>query len=81
MYENRDRFSGYWRQGLKEGTGIYIFNKDNTRLKGTWRGGEFVEGDWQLENGATFNGRFENGKPLGEGKWTIGGKTLAGEYS
>ena len=50
------------------------------RLKGEWREGAFVEGEWVLENGNKFLGKFENGKPSGEGVWVLAGERVEGFY-
>lgn len=65
-YTNGDVFTGDWVMGTKNGFGTYVNSKDGSKLIGTWKDGEIVEGKWEM-SGATFSGSFKNGQPLGKG--------------
>ena len=73
VYENGDKYSGQWKEGKKDGFGIYLLNGKKMKLKGEWSCGELKFGKWFLENGDFYEGKFENGFPFGDGKWVRGG--------
>jgi len=81
MYTNGDSYSGWWKDGLKEGKGTYVFKDTGMKLKGDWKAGNLVNGEWILPSGVKFQGTFDNNKPNGEGKWVFPDKNeVSGEY-
>ena len=81
MYPNGDSYSGWWRDGLKEGKGTYIFAHTGMQIKGDWVGGQMKKGQWQLPNGAYLEGNFDFNKPNGEACWFFpNGNSVTGEY-
>ena len=80
-YPNGDTYSGWFKFGDKEGTGTYKFAKSQMKLFGEWKMGQICTGRWIYPNGVYYEGKFENNKPLGQGKWVFkSGNELYGEY-
>ena len=69
MYQNGDYYSGSWRQGRRDGRGMYSFKKSGMRQMGLWIDSKIVEGYWIYPNGLHFEGKFENNRPVGAGVW------------
>lgn len=59
-------YSGYYKNGVKEGSGTFYFNP-NESYEGQWKNGR-QDGQGKLvKNGATvFDGKFRNGEPCPE---------------
>ena len=64
-----DVFSGTWVADVKQGEGTYEFGVDKSQLVGTWEAGSIVAGTWRFPDGGCYEGKFENGKPAGEGSF------------
>mmetsp|Transcript_69725 Transcript_69725/g.185977 ORF Transcript_69725/g.185977 Transcript_69725/m.185977 type:complete len:90 (-) Transcript_69725:326-595(-) len=62
-YPNGDWYKGDWLGGRKSGTGTYFSFAGSCWYSGTWKDGEFVEGDWKFKDGSSFTGAFKGGKP------------------
>ena len=75
-----DIYSGNFKEGLKDGKGVYEF-KDESRLDGLWEKGHFKEGHWQFKNAGSYQGSFDNGQPKGPGCFRfVNGVTQQGDY-
>jgi len=76
-----DVFSGTWVSGVKQGVGTYEFGVDKSQLVGNWEAGAIVDGSWRFPDGGSYEGKFVDGKPLGEGSFKFAnGYSQAGEY-
>jgi hypothetical protein len=55
---------GKFSKNLRNGFGIYYYNKEETvYYKGNWKNGlQNGEGEFKLENGKIIKGLFKNGK-------------------
>jgi hypothetical protein len=74
-YANGDFYEGTWTEGLKEGFGRYLFNKEagtGGYFEGDWVQNKMKHGKWVWKDGTTYQGQFDNNKPKGEGVWTFG---------
>lgn len=81
-YKNQDLYSGEWKGGSKNGTGTFIFFETGMKMFGTWKDGNFVDGDWILPNGTKFVGQYDNNRPKGKGLWKFAnGNEVEGDYS
>lgn len=70
-YPSGDVYSGWFRFGHKEGCGTYFCAESGMKLTGEWKENKIVSGDWELPNGAKFQGSFNENKPHGEGMWVF----------
>ena len=62
-----DRYEGDWKNGHKEGKGIYYFNNGN-RYEGDWKNGQKEgKGIFYCKNGDRYEGDFRNDKREGKG--------------
>lgn len=81
VYQNDDKYSGYWEDGKKHGEGIYLIPKHAVKLKGTWDSGFLKNGRWYMENGDYFEGNFKENYPYGDGVWVkANGREIKGRY-
>ncbi len=71
IYANQDRYSGQWRNDLKEGFGTYLRFDNQMRLKGEWSQGQLAKGEWILQNNISYNGNFHDSYPNGQGTWNF----------
>ncbi len=82
VWKTKDRYSGQWVNGKKQGKGTYIVNKTNVKISGDWVSGLIQKGRWILPNGDYYEGEFKDNFPFGRGVWTKGSDTvIEGEYS
>ncbi len=58
-----DSYEGFYRKGLKEGTGLYYFSSNGSTYEGEWKNGEM--------NGRGIQ-KDANGKVMYEGEWKNG---------
>lgn len=66
-----DIYSGLWLKNKKHGEGIYQYGADSSCLKGTWENGQLSKGTWVQLNHAEYEGTFNQGRPIGEGKFSF----------
>lgn len=71
-----DIYSGLWLKNKKHGEGIYQFGKDSSYLKGTWDNGKLNKGAWIQLDHAQYEGTFDQGRPIGEGKFIFKSKLV-----
>jgi hypothetical protein len=81
VYNNGDKYSGYWKTDLRHGLGIY-----------TWQGGQQYVGNWKahkksgkgtqtLVNGDIYEGHWKAGKKDGKGTQTlVNGDVYEGDW-
>ena len=82
IYHNKDVYSGQWKFGKKDGKGTYIFFETGMKFVGTFKGGNFVHGQWQYQNGSYFEGNYDNNQPKGVGQWHFAnGNVIEGLYT
>ncbi|AYU75773.1 hypothetical protein, conserved [Leishmania donovani] len=63
-YLNGDVYSGNWKAGAKDGYGTYHF-ADGSEYRGEWVRGNFVQGQWILQGGSYYEGKFDKkNRPL-----------------
>ena len=41
------------------------------KFVGKWKDGQIVSGSWKYPNGTFYDGKFDNNKPKGKGKWVF----------
>ncbi|CAM9295975.1 unnamed protein product [Laminaria digitata] len=77
----QDIYSGTWVANKKSGKGMYQFGADNSTMHGTWEDGTITEGKWVFKDGTVYTGRFEGGRPKGDGAFAFqNGITQTGVY-
>lgn len=64
-FTNGDVFSGEWSNDKRNGHGAYVFA--SSQLVGNWVDNECVRGKWIRSDLSSYNGQFEDGKPIGSG--------------
>lgn len=73
-------YSGNIVNGNREGYGICIL-PDGSRLEGTWKNNQCVDGRSEWSDGECYEGQFYNGLKHGIGKYSYAdGSTYQGEY-
>ena len=82
IYDNKDIYSGQWKNGKKDGLGTYIFKQTGMKYVGTFKSGQMIQGKWLYPNGTYFMGNFDNNQPKGHGKWNFTNKNVVeGDYT
>ena len=68
-YKSGDMYKGEWKDGKKEGKGIYIYYNDK-KFEGIFKEDKIFEGNGYIyyENGDIYNGEIKNGMKNGKGK-------------
>ncbi|CAN0479102.1 unnamed protein product [Ectocarpus sp. 12 AP-2014] len=66
-----DIYSGTWVANQKSGQGMYQFGADDSTMHGTWVDGTITEGTWVFKDGTVYTGRFDGGRPKGEGTFAF----------
>ncbi|CAN0093163.1 unnamed protein product, partial [Scytosiphon promiscuus] len=80
-HATQDIYSGSWVANKKNGQGMYQFGADDSTMHGTWVDGTIAEGTWVFKDGTVYTGRFEGGRPKGEGKFAFpSGISQSGVY-
>ena len=56
---------------------------DKSQYAGTWKDGEFADGDWKFKDGSCYKGAFKHGKPApGDGVFNFpNGNEQKGRYT
>ena len=81
-YPSGDSYTGWWRFGKKEGCGTYYSAASKMKLTGDWKNNQIVNGTWEMPNGNSYRGTFNENKPLGEGSWSFNnGNKQCGQYA
>lgn len=77
-----DIFSGIFENNVKTGNGQYYFASDESQFRGEWKDGTIEAGTWAMKGFADYEGKFQKGRPIGEGKFTFenSGIVQTGEY-
>ena len=80
-YPNGDKYEGDWRNGNKEGKGIYYFNNGN-RYEGDYRNdNKEGKGVFYYNSGDRYEGDWRNGKRDGKGIYYYNnGDRMMGDY-
>jgi len=82
IYQNKDVYSGKWKNGEKDGKGTYVFFETGMKYVGEFKNGQMVTGKWLYPDGSFFQGNFDNNKPKGKGCWNFAnGNTVDGDYT
>lgn len=68
QYPNGDTYDGMFNNGVREGTGVYLYGETGHKYEGEWFGNlKHGIGKMTFANVGEYYGRFENGKRHGEG--------------
>lgn len=75
--ENIGNFKGYFKNGIYDGYGIYVW-KSGKKYEGNWTKGQ-IQGTGKMvyPNKDYYEGEFKDGKRDGEGKLMMAGKKLS----
>jgi tetratricopeptide (TPR) repeat protein len=81
-YNNGHIYAGLWKDGLKHGTGKYVFCDQMTYYEGHFRNGlPHGQGVHSYSNGQVYDGSWVKGKKHGVGKMTYpSGGTFEGHW-
>jgi tetratricopeptide (TPR) repeat protein len=81
-YNNGHIYAGLWKDGLKHGTGKYVFCDQMTYYEGHFRNGlPHGQGVHSYSNGQVYDGAWVKGKKHGVGKMTYpSGGTFEGHW-
>merc|ERR1712168_530706 len=62
-------YEGEWSNGLRHGTGLYVWKEQSERDEGTWeKGMKQGTGVFTYPNGDVFTGPYVNGNRQGKGE-------------
>ena len=67
MFSNGDSYSGDYKNGQRNGNGIYTYFNDRSQLIGEWENDKFINGKWRFGDLTEYIGNFDHNNPIGDG--------------
>jgi len=81
IYANGDIYEGEWVDSKRHGNGKYHYKLTGSTLEGTWKDGKLNGHGELIHQNHRYVGTYENGIPLGRGKYIFnGGYEQHGRY-